>query len=123
MLPNEQDVEKWLSITNPDSQRRFDYLKSDIKGKSLLDFGCWYGGFLLKAIEICSDVAGVELEDHARKQIRAKGIHVEKDINAFEKKYDFITLFHVLEHLPNPIEYLTLFKSYLAPYSPNGGVN
>lgn len=119
MNSREQDIEKWLSDTATDDQRRFDYLKTDINGKSLLDFGCGNGGFLLKAREICSNVAGVELEDYARKQIVSKGSRVEKEISSFKKKYDFITLFHVLEHLPNPIEYLELCKTYLT--SSTGG--
>lgn len=83
MNEGEQNIEKWMLETEHDDQRRFDFLASDIKEKSLLDFGCGTGSFLFKARTICSYVAGVEIEEYTRKYIVNNGICVEEDLSFF----------------------------------------
>ena len=46
-------------------------------------------------------------------QTNIKKINVFENINSFEKKFDVITLFHVLEHLPYQIKTLKVLKSKL----------
>lgn len=83
---------------------------------SLLDFGCGTGEFL-SHMALNNWVAfGVEPSDKARK--KAEGLPGTKQLagsleSLAEKKYDIITLWHVLEHVPNPDLLLRKLKSLL----------
>ncbi len=56
------DIQAWIRETEWDDERRFQYLKSALPNKRLLDFGCGTGGFLLKAQNLAAITHGVELE-------------------------------------------------------------
>jgi 2-polyprenyl-3-methyl-5-hydroxy-6-metoxy-1,4-benzoquinol methylase len=101
------DINKWLANTETDDERRFQFLKPLLVQKSLLDFGCGAGGFLLKAQTSAAIVCGVELERRLQDHFRHNGLLVFENLESLlqvhkEEKFDIITLFHVLEHLPNP---------------------
>lgn len=68
----------------------------------LLDIGCGTGDFLAKAKEKGWTIAGVEPNEEARARSAQKGI-LSKEELALVTATDFnvITLWHVLEHLPN----------------------
>ena len=94
-----------------DDRRRYLFMRPMIVNKSVLDFGCGDGGFLKFAKE--SDIAdGVELNEVNRKALNDEGLNIYKSIDE-AGSYDVITLFHVLEHLPNPVEMLQLFAGHL----------
>jgi len=46
------DIQTYIRGTEWDDERRFQYLKSVLPNRRLLDFGCGTGGFLLKAREL-----------------------------------------------------------------------
>ncbi|UII81585.1 class I SAM-dependent methyltransferase [Flagellimonas sp. CMM7] len=74
----------------------------DIKSKKLLDFGAGTGDFLAKANLRGFNGEGIEPNEKARANAAKKGIHLFQNIEALkEKSYDVITLWHVLEHLPD----------------------
>ena len=97
-----------------DDYRRANQFKKYFKNKEVLDFGCGWGGFLLK-VKNCKSLSGVELRNecinHIQKKI--KKIDISNNINSFEKKFDTITMFHVLEHIPYQVDTLKLLKSKL----------
>jgi len=71
-------------------------------GKVLLDIGAGTGDFLLAAKKSNWIVNGVEPNQLARKNAKEKGIYLEDSLeNVSDRKYDVITLWHVLEHLPD----------------------
>ncbi|GMN07881.1 class I SAM-dependent methyltransferase [Croceitalea sp. MTPC5] len=71
-------------------------------GRTLLDIGAGTGDFLLEAKKSNWTVRGIEPNQLARKNARDKGILLEENLeNVSNEKYDVITLWHVLEHLPN----------------------
>ncbi len=83
------------------------------KGK-LLDIGCSAGFFLACLKKYGWDVTGVEISQWASNFARKKlGLKVYtgkvEDVN-FSDQFDVITMYHVLEHLPNPSN--TLEKVY-----------
>lgn len=96
------DVEQWVMETKNDDKRRFDYLKNLIKNKSLLDFGCGTGNFLMMAKDVASNVAGIEPEIALKSHFKKQGLKIFRDINRVSDSFDIITLFHVLEHIPDP---------------------
>lgn len=89
-----------------DSTRRFDAFKQFIAGKRVCDFGCGAGSFLKKAKAIASHVLGVELQADYRDQLNSFGIACDRQLQVADGSLDLITLFHCLEHLPDPTKNL-----------------
>ena len=85
-----------------------------MKNKDILDFGCGWGEFL-RIIKNTKSINAVELRDECINYIKynIKKINISNNINSFSKKFDVITLFHVLEHLPYQISTLKTLKSKL----------
>ena len=74
-------------------------------GRDLLDYGCGTGDFAHAAKNESWDVFGLEVNDLARGEAQKKSLTVWKDRQESSKtKYDAITLWHVLEHLEDPVD-------------------
>jgi len=122
--PQPQNLDKYYSnetyISHTDARKTFiDKLYQNIKrfslwkkvrlvrkyspyGKTLLDVGAGTGDFLLKAKNNKWGIEGVEPNFIAKRRAQTKGIELRPDLKDLEgNKYDVITLWHVLEHLPN----------------------
>lgn len=101
-----------------DEQR--DWLKGRgllAQGMRVLDVGCYDGGFLSKLPENVSKT-GVDIDLPAilrgRERHASAGIEfIHGDFETFniDKTPDLITAFHVLEHLPGPVEVLKKLRS------------
>lgn len=71
-------------------------------GHSLLDVGAGTGDFLRSAEAQGWNTKGVEPSPKARNVAKKKGIHLEERLADVKgKKFDAITLWHVLEHMPD----------------------
>ncbi|RIV44633.1 class I SAM-dependent methyltransferase [Flagellimonas pelagia] len=82
--------------------------------KSLLDIGAGTGDFLLFAKSRGFEVVGVEPNEKARQRSSQKGIALHQEIqNIIDQKFDTITLWHVLEHLPNLDDQIKTIASLL----------
>ena len=93
-----------------DSQRRLNQFRNFIKNKIVLDFGCGNGDFLYKSQNILKKGIGIDLGLAVKKYSDNKKINFFKKINQIDDldfKFDSIFLFHVFEHVVNPIEVLT----------------
>ena len=66
---------------------------------SVLDVGCGDGTFL--SLFEDKRIAGVEPSNRARELCVKKGLEVAPYISDINETFDIITLWHVLEHLPN----------------------
>ena len=97
-----------------DDLRRAGQFKKYLKNKNILDFGCGWGGFLAN-LKNYKYLNGIELRNECINYIRKnkKKINVSNNIHLFKHKFDVITMFHVLEHIPHQIETLKLLKSKL----------
>ena len=87
-------------------------------GKKLLDIGCGTGDFLQIAERNHWTVSGVEPNAEARKFANAKSnnvFDVDELINFEEHSFDVITLWHVLEHLPNLEQQISIYNKLLKP--------
>ncbi|QWD28803.1 class I SAM-dependent methyltransferase [Polynucleobacter paneuropaeus] len=110
---NSISIDNWLKDVDWDDQRRFDMLKPIIKNKHLLDFGCGAGGFLNKARHLAATINGVELERRVQEYWRGK-IKISSSIEMVDGNCDLITAFHVVEHLPDPVDTLKSLANKLS---------
>ncbi|TGK48591.1 class I SAM-dependent methyltransferase [Leptospira bouyouniensis] len=111
-------IQEWLTDTQVDDERRFEFLKNTIRGKDVLDFGCGNGGFLIKAKGVSSNCYGVELERRLQDHFTSNSLKVYSDLeNALQsgQKFDVITSFHVLEHLSDPSDIMVKLALLLKP--------
>tara|TARA_B100001094_G_C18145341_1_gene780350 strand:- start:573 stop:1409 length:837 start_codon:yes stop_codon:yes gene_type:complete len=107
---NCDNIESAWKITYDDDLRRFNLLKK-IKYNTLLDFGCGNGG-LLNLFENKENLYGIELNKELVDILNNKNFNIYNNIDDINiKSFDCITLFHVLEHLYEPIEVLKKLKS------------
>jgi len=97
-----------------DDYRRASQFKKNLENKKILDFGCGWGGFL-NNLKNYKSLSGVELRKECLEYIKnnIKKINISKNIYSFGHKFDVITMFHVLEHIPYQIETLKILKSRL----------
>lgn len=85
------------------------------KGK-LLDIGAGTGDFLATAEAGGWTVSGVEPSEKARHIATAKGLGlVANTLDLEDHQFDVITLWHVLEHVPDPWTQLAELKRLLKP--------
>jgi ubiquinone/menaquinone biosynthesis C-methylase UbiE len=85
--------------------------------KSVLDIGSGTGDFLMACKQNGWSIDGVEPNNNANKETRKKTFtEISKDISELGKKqFDVITMWHVLEHVPNLNEYISILKKILKP--------
>lgn len=83
---------------------------------SLLDVGAGTGDFLKVAKEKGWDVHGMEPNLNAKNLALQKGICLKASLNDFEgKQFDVVTLWHVLEHIPNLEKTITQLTNLVKP--------
>lgn len=79
-----------------------------LKG-SVLDIGCASGAFLARAQARGWEVAGVEVADFARERTSSLlGVPVASSLDGLPagRRFDVVTLHHVLEHIHEPLPFL-----------------
>ena len=93
------------------------------KGGKFLDIGCGIGSNLKLLNSYGWETHGIEIDENAVKHARKNGLNVTKNtienVDFGINKFDCIRLWHVLEHLTNPISALNKIKLQL---SPNGEI-
>lgn len=89
--------------------------------KRLLDIGCGAGFFLRVARKLGAIVEGVEPSVYGAEPARQSGLSVfrgtleEYVARSNGERFDVITANHVIEHVPRPVETLSIMKRLLAP--------
>ena len=85
--------------------------------RSILDIGSGTGDFLMACKQNGWSIDGVEPNNKANKETRSKTFtEISKDISELNnKQFDVITMWHVLEHVPNLNEYISILKKILKP--------
>src|ERR1700676_1239771 len=86
----------------------------------LLEVGCSYGGFLAEARSRVWDVTGVELSETAADHARSLGLRIfsgslADQIPYLGEPYDVLVMFHVIEHVSNPLALLELCRKLIKP--------
>ena len=84
---------------------------------SVLDVGCGLGYFLETLKDKGIKARGLEVDPYQRDVCLKKGLDVlTSDLSQeYDESYDLITLFDVLEHLTEPVEFFKLAYSKLKP--------
>jgi len=96
---------------NLDAQRRFRSNLKFVEGKKILDFGCGSGEFLKLIQPYCNKVIGIELQQNYIEDLKNYGIECFNNLKGIkDNTLDLIVSFHVIEHLPNPLETLLELK-------------
>ncbi len=95
--------------------RKVSLIKKENKSAGkLLDIGAGTGEFLLAAKKSNWEVLGVEPNEQARNLSEDKGVSLAENLELVsDKNFDVITLWHVLEHLPNLQKDINLIHSKL----------
>jgi 2-polyprenyl-3-methyl-5-hydroxy-6-metoxy-1,4-benzoquinol methylase len=113
------DYEAWKKRTWADDERRanrMNQMLSSFENVDILDFGCGNGGFLRELKRQSSQkyhCCGVEFKKIARDYMNQEGIPCHRLLSDYKQQFDVITMFHVIEHLAEPVEMLQEMKPYL----------
>lgn len=89
--------------------------------KTILDVGCGTGEFLLTCKKNGWNISGVEPSKNAKKLadeklFKSDTSKIVENIEALSnQQFDVITLWHVLEHVPNVTDYISKLKMLLKP--------
>lgn len=112
---SDQSWDEVLTSARTDDERRASQLGSLVEGKRYLDVGCGAGGLLLNVRSRCSRAIGVEPQSRWRLALAEQGVEVYASVaETPEDTYDVISLFHVLEHIADPRQFLLGLKAKLA---------
>lgn len=122
---------QYLSYSIEDSDENFNYRMKrfgkervnilekycgDLTHKKILDVGCGNGYFLAAAMAKCKHCFGSEFSEKLREFSRKKtGLPIfgEKLEQLPEKHYDIITIFDVIEHIPDPMPFMNSVDALL----------
>jgi len=88
------------------------------KGTSLLDVGCASGHFLIAASQAGFQAKGLDVSEAATQRVRELGFEAWTgfpDSIEIPERFDVITLWETIEHLPEPDAVLQRIRSWLKP--------
>ncbi len=93
------------------AQRRFDHIERFIQPGRLLDVGCAMGFFIDEVAKRGWQVEGLDVSAFAVQYVRERFGHVAHHGSLTEVpleagKYDLITMWDVIEHVPDPTAYV-----------------
>lgn len=106
-------IERVITLFRLRQVRRIKRLKSP---GTILDIGCGRGYFLHLMQKSGWTVKGVELNNETASYASdVYGIPVSTSLDFAPESFDVITINHVLEHIPNPLELLAACRELLHP--------
>ncbi len=105
-------------VKNFTIKQKWIFIKKHFKKENelhVLDIGCGTGDFLKYGIQNNKvNGVGIEPNEKAREISKTKKIEVYNTIGEIKnKKFDVISLWHVLEHVKDIDDYFTFFKDHL----------
>ncbi|WP_290568051.1 class I SAM-dependent methyltransferase [Leeuwenhoekiella sp. UBA6783] len=96
-------------------KKKVNLISSYVEKGTLLDIGAGTGDFLNQAKKSGWEVTGIEPSAAARKRAFEKAINLfEEDAKVGERKFDVITMWHVLEHVPDVEKQIEWIKNHLS---------
>ena len=108
--------ELWNKYIAETKQRVARFINLYTKETRLLEIGCASGFFLSEVKSRVGSVTGVELTKDYVVYARSRGLDIKETLEEIpDNAYDLIFMFHVLEHITDPIDYLRHLKQKLSP--------
>lgn len=116
-LTNDVDFELWRKKTAFDTKRRVGWVRAlssaQLSSVKILDVGCGYGFFVDQLTNLGYSATGLDIGQERLALARAhlQGTFLEGQIDetfvsAYLSSFHVVTLFHVLEHIRNPVRFL-----------------
>ena len=110
------------SALNADYKFAFDFISQKLRGRNgptrILDVGCGYGFFLRQFLGMDGvDLHGIELSASAAAIAREslpQVVQTPIEEAKFDREFDFVVSFEVIEHLFDPSSFLERVKSIVA---------
>lgn len=97
----------------------YEYVKSFVADKKVLDFGCGSGYGTKILSETAESVIGVDISPEAihfaKREYPSSNLEFMMSEEIEDKKFDIITSFQVIEHVSNDSEYIINLKKLLNP--------
>ena len=99
---------------------RFFYRKVGIPaGAKVLEIGCATGWGLVAAREMGFQVRGLDVAEESRQYAVERGFPPETVVRSLEElggeKFDVVSFFDALEHIPEPEQFLAQLRGHLSP--------
>lgn len=113
MFPDIKPIEEWRIETEKDDIRRATMFENVYSDKKIIDIGSGNGGFLKIISDKVEQMAGLELDKAVVEFYKKDKISLYDNIEQIPFKADVITMFHVLEHLKDPINVLKSLDNIL----------
>lgn len=108
-------VEERHQIDLKEAKRRLFDISYFEKSCTLLEIGSGSGAFLNLASRQFSTVIGIEPDRSSRCFMKKLGLNVYRDLQDLKNtQFDIIVMFHVLEHIWDPIEFLEKISTFLS---------
>lgn len=105
-------IEPLRRLAEADRMRR---LRGLGRGARILEIGAGDGRFVARLREAGYDARGADPSPSARARAAARGIELAAEAQAAEGSQDAVVLWHVLEHLPEPLAALEQARRWLRP--------
>ena len=115
----EAPTDKDLRVQSGRARHITDFARKELRSVgNHLDIGSSSGALLRESQAAWNgEVVGIEPGDAYREYSQSRGATVVSRLEDLQgQRFDLITMAHVLEHLPNPVQYLQdLLRNWLAP--------
>jgi 2-polyprenyl-3-methyl-5-hydroxy-6-metoxy-1,4-benzoquinol methylase len=113
------DIDAFHRRGQREAQRRAAHLERAHRlSGDVLEIGSATGYFLEEAsrCEAIRGATGVELDDRQRRYAQSRGLRCVRELDELEEdRFDLIVLFHVLEHIGRPVDFLRELGPRLRP--------
>jgi 2-polyprenyl-3-methyl-5-hydroxy-6-metoxy-1,4-benzoquinol methylase len=120
LVGEESVAENFFQVHDAEQLSRYGLLEgAPLRGRVIADVGCAGGSFLDGVRGFASATIGIEPSVVYHESLRGRGHHVfaspSDAAREWSGKVDVAVCFSVVEHVPNPVEFLRLIRTLLAP--------
>lgn len=108
-LQSRKNEVSWKKEYYQDIINFIQFYIDDVGPKEILDLGC-NNGLFLDCVRVNTDwdYLGIDLNEKAIEEARSKNLNVLNcNYSELKQDFDLVTMFGVMEHIPNPLELLT----------------